>query len=85
MLPEKLSLKAARHARRHSHPSDKVINITEAFIEPSEIKALWQVLVFVDDRNRATKIQEHKPIGEPGMPDMFASNAGHNGKRAKGR
>ena len=68
MLPEKLSLKVTRQARLHFHPSDKVIIIAEAFIEPSEIKALSQVLVFVDDRNRVTKIQEHKPIASPGCP-----------------
>jgi aspartate 1-decarboxylase len=47
---------------RHFQPGDKIIVIADAYIEPSELKALNPVIVFVDDKNRITKVKKHKAI-----------------------
>lgn len=51
---------------RHFQPGDKVIIIAEAYIEPSELKNLNPVIVFVDDKNRITEIKKHKAAGSDG-------------------
>ena len=50
---------------RHFHPGDKVIILAEAWIEPTELKTLNPVVVFVDDKNKITEVKKHKaiPIG----------------------
>ena len=40
-------------------PGDKVIIIGEAYLEPSEVDDLVPVVVFVDDKNRVTKVEKH--------------------------
>ena len=47
---------------RHFQPGDKVIIIAEAYIDPSELKDLNPVVVFVDDKNKITEIKNHKAI-----------------------
>jgi aspartate 1-decarboxylase len=47
---------------RHFQPGDKIIVIADAYIEPSELKDLNPVVIFVDDKNRMTKIKKHKAI-----------------------
>lgn len=47
---------------RHFQPGDKVIVIADAYIEPSELKELNPVVVFVDDKNRITKVTKHKAL-----------------------
>ncbi len=44
---------------------DKVIILAEAFLEPSEMKHLNTVVVFVDEKNRVTEIKKHSAI-KPG-------------------
>ena len=46
----------------HFQPGDKAIIVAEAYIEPSELKDLNPIVVFVDDKNRITKIKKHKAI-----------------------
>ena len=48
---------------RHFQPGDKIIVIADAYIEPSELKDLNPVVIFVDDKNRITKIEKHKADG----------------------
>ena len=48
---------------RHFQPGDKIIVIAEASIEPSELRDLNPVVIFVDDKNRITKIEKHKADG----------------------
>jgi len=43
-------------------PGDKVIILAEAYIEPSELKDLNPTVVFVDDKNKITKVEKHKAI-----------------------
>ncbi len=47
------------------HPGDKVIILAIGYLEPDEFKALNPVVVFVDGKNKATKIVRHKavPVG----------------------
>ena len=47
---------------RHFQPGDKVIVIAEAYIEPSELKDLNPRVVFVDGKNKITKVTKHKAI-----------------------
>ena len=47
---------------RHFQPGDKVIIIAEAYIEPSELKDLNPVVVFVDEKNKITEVKKHKAI-----------------------
>jgi aspartate 1-decarboxylase len=47
---------------RHFQPGDKVIILAEAWIEPSELKDLNPVVLFVDDKNKITKVEKHKVI-----------------------
>lgn len=47
---------------RHFQPGDKVIIIGEAYLEPGELKDLNPVVVFVDDKNRVTKVQKHRAL-----------------------
>ncbi|HUY69637.1 MAG TPA: aspartate 1-decarboxylase, partial [Candidatus Tyrphobacter sp.] len=51
---------------RHFQPGDKVIIIGEAYLEPGELKDLNPVVVFVDDKNRVTKVQKHRAL-RPGQ------------------
>jgi aspartate 1-decarboxylase len=49
-------------------PGDKIIILAEAWLEPSELKNLDPVVVFVDDKNKVTEVKKHKviPIGATG-------------------
>jgi aspartate 1-decarboxylase len=47
---------------RHFQKGDKVIILAEAWLEPSEMKNLNPVVVFVDDKNKVTKVKKHKMI-----------------------
>ncbi len=47
---------------RHFQKGDKVIILAEAYLEPSELKDLNPVVVFVNDKNKITKIKQHKAI-----------------------
>ena len=40
---------------RHFQPGDKVIIIGEAHVEPSELKGLAPVIVFVDEDNKIVR------------------------------
>jgi|GEM_PF-35492 L-aspartate-alpha-decarboxylase len=46
----------------HFQPGDKVIILAEAWLEPSELKDLDPVVVFVDDKNKITEVKKHKAI-----------------------
>ena len=50
---------------RHFQPGDKIIILAEAWLEPSELKDLNPVVVFVDDKNKITSIKKHKTINYP--------------------
>ena len=47
---------------RHFQKGDKVIILAEAWLEPSEMKDLNPVVVFVDERNKITDTQKHSAI-----------------------
>mgnify|MGYP003395290748 FL=1 len=47
---------------RHFQPGDKIIVIADAYIQPSELKDLNPVVVFVDDQNKVTEIKKHNAI-----------------------
>jgi aspartate 1-decarboxylase len=47
---------------RHFQPGDKIIVLAEAFIEPSELKDLNPIVVFVDEKNKVTEIKKHNTI-----------------------
>ena len=47
---------------RHFQPGDKAIVVAEAYMEPSEMKDLNPIVVFVDDKNKVTKIQKHRAL-----------------------
>jgi aspartate 1-decarboxylase len=44
---------------RHFQPGDKVIVLAEAWLEPSELEDLVPVVVFVDEKNKVTKVEKH--------------------------
>lgn len=46
----------------HFKPGDKVIILAEAWLQPSELKDLNPVVVFVDDKNKVTKVEKHRAI-----------------------
>jgi len=50
---------------RHFQPGDKIIILAEAWIEPSELKDLDPVVIFVDDKNKITSVKKHKTIDYP--------------------
>lgn len=50
---------------RHFQPGDKVIIIGEAYLKPEELKDLNPTVVFVDEKNRVTKVQKHRAL-KPG-------------------
>jgi len=43
-------------------PGDKIIILAEVYLEPSEMKDLNPVVVFVDEKNKVTKVEKHKAI-----------------------
>lgn len=47
---------------RHFQKGDKIIILAEAWLEPGQLKNLDPVIVFVDERNRATNIKRHRSI-----------------------
>ena len=49
----------------HFKKGDKAIILAEAYLEPSELPNLSTKVVFVDEKNKVTKVQEHKTI-KPG-------------------
>jgi aspartate 1-decarboxylase len=51
---------------RHFQPGDKIIVLAEAWIEPSELKELNPVVVFVDDKNKVMAVTKHDaiPVGQ---------------------
>lgn len=50
---------------RHFQKGDLIIILAEVFIKPKEFKTLDPVVVFVDGRNKITKIKKHKLIKHP--------------------
>ena len=48
---------------RHFHPGDKIIVLAEGWIEPHELETLNPIVVFVDEKNKVTKVQHHGEIG----------------------
>ena len=47
---------------RHFQKGDKVIILAEALLEPDQLKDMSPVVVFVDDKNRVTKVHRHRSI-----------------------
>ncbi len=47
---------------RHFQKGDKVIILAEAWLEPSEMKDLNPLVVFVDEKNKVTEVQKHSAI-----------------------
>lgn len=47
---------------RHFQPGDKIIVLAEAWLEPSELKKLEPVIVFVDEKNKVTEVERHKAV-----------------------
>ena len=47
---------------RHFQPGDKIIVLSEVWLEPGEMKDLNPVVVFVDEKNKVTRIQKHSAI-----------------------
>ncbi len=47
---------------RHFQPGDLVIIKGDAYIQPDEMKDLNPVVVFVDAKNKITKVKKHKAI-----------------------
>lgn len=47
---------------RHFQPGDKIIVLAEAWIEPAELQDLNPIVVFVDDKNKITKVEKHQAI-----------------------
>ena len=45
---------------RHFQPGDKIIILAEAWLDPSQIKNLNPVIVFVDEKNRITEVKHHQ-------------------------
>lgn len=50
---------------RHFHPGDLVIILGKALVEPGEADRVQPRVVFVDERNRVTRVQHHDtlPLG----------------------
>jgi aspartate 1-decarboxylase len=46
-------------------PGDKVIILAEVLIEPSELKDLDPIVVFVDDKNKVTEVKHHSAVPHP--------------------
>lgn len=46
----------------HFQPGDKVIILAEAWLQPSELKDLNPVVVFVDEKNKVTEVKKHNLI-----------------------
>lgn len=44
---------------RHFQPGDKIIVLAEAYLEPSEMEDLHLTIVFVDEKNKITKVEKH--------------------------
>jgi aspartate 1-decarboxylase len=47
---------------RHFLPGDLVIILGKAFVDPSEADRVEPVVVFVDDRNKITRIERHGAV-----------------------
>ncbi len=47
---------------RHFHPGDKIIILAEAYIDSSEAEKINPIIVFVDEKNKITKVQKHSTI-----------------------
>jgi aspartate 1-decarboxylase len=47
---------------RHFQPGDPVIIIGEAYIDPAELRDLNPLVVFVDDKNKITKVEKHNAL-----------------------
>ena len=47
---------------RNFHPGDLVVIVADAYIEPKEYKKINPVVVFVDAKNKITKVVKHKTI-----------------------
>lgn len=43
-------------------PGDKIIILAEAWIEPGNIDTLDPVVVFVDDKNKVSRVKRHQRI-----------------------
>ncbi len=51
---------------RHFQVGDKVIILAEVLVEPSEMKDLNPVIVFVDEKNKVTSVKRHKEVDKNG-------------------
>lgn len=49
----------------HFQKGDIVIILAEVLVEPSEMKDLNPVVVFVDGDNKITEVKQHKLVGHP--------------------
>ncbi len=47
---------------RHFQKGDKIIVLADAYLEPAELASLNPVVVFVDDKNRVTRVERHKEL-----------------------
>jgi aspartate 1-decarboxylase len=50
---------------RHFLKGDKIIILAEAWLPPSEMKDLIPSVVFVDEKNKITKVEKHTNIKHP--------------------
>jgi aspartate 1-decarboxylase len=50
---------------RHFQPGDIIIILAEAIVTPQEFETLNPVVVFVDERNKITRVERHKSIPHP--------------------
>jgi len=47
---------------RHFQKGDKIIVLADAYLEPAELASINPVVVFVDDRNRVTRVEKHTAL-----------------------
>jgi aspartate 1-decarboxylase len=50
---------------RHFQPSDLIIILAEVLIEPREFENLNPIIVFVDEKNKITRVERHNAIKHP--------------------
>ena len=43
-------------------PGDKVVILAEAYLDPQELKGFESKVVFVDEKNKMTKVEGHKGV-----------------------
>ena len=47
---------------RHFQPGDKIIVLAEALVDPSELRAVQPIVVFVDEHNKVTEVKKHAAL-----------------------